>query len=298
MEAGGEPQPIGSGAFGVVLLVHDAQGLPYAMKTINLPMLKRGDRKLIGNEVAMLRLVTHPNVVRLADCFRDDTQHLYIICEFVDGGDLCQRINRQKLTGEHFSEECVMLWASQLVSALQALHQLRILHRDVKAENTLLTRTGVVKLADFGISVQLDPGRKARDVVGTPYYYCPEMCQGLSYDEKADVWSLGILLYELLELQLPYFADTVPEVMKKVLYGAKPILSATISEDARQLVADLLAKDPDKRPTMEAAAARPCLARHLDRLPTLLTTTQEASQPPTSDVPEEPEYEDDFEADG
>eukprot|EP00667_Euglena_gracilis_P016139 EG_transcript_16851 len=292
ISSNGDAERIGAGAFGNVLLVHDAKGVAHAMKAINLSSLKKSDRKLVRNEVAMLQLISHPNVVQLTDCFLNDMECLYIVCEFVDGGDLCKRIIRQKAAGERFQEGGVLLWLTQLVAALQALHGLRIIHRDVKAENVLVTKNDVVKLADFGVSVQLEPGRKARDVVGTPYYCCPEMCQGLSYDEKADIWSLGVLLYELLELQLPYFADTVPEVMKKVLYGAKPSLSTATSEAVRQLLDDLLTKAPEKRPTAEALAARPCLGPYFARLPALL-----ASPGTPDNVPEETEYEDDFEAD-
>jgi NIMA (never in mitosis gene a)-related kinase len=289
----GEPQCLGSGAFAKVLLLENADGQMCVSKQVNVPQLKKADRALIDNEVAILQQIDHPHVMRCFDTFTDPEGVLHIVCEYAAGGDLCQRIQCQKAKGYPFAEATVMNWFVQLCQALDCLHQKRILHRDLKAENVLLTVAGAVKLADFGVSVQLQPGRKARTVVGTPYYYSPEMCEGLSYDEKSDVWSLGILLYEIITFSLPYYSEVPKEVMKQIMYGPKPTLPDTVSTALAEIVAALLTKDINKRPMISEVLAMSYVQNFVGSDP--VGSPCVSPSPPKSPAAEEEEYEDDFE---
>jgi NIMA (never in mitosis gene a)-related kinase len=138
---------------------------------------------------------------------------LYIIMEYADGGCLGDRIKAQRASNRPFPEALVVSWLVQIALALKHLHDRKLIHRDIKADNVFLTSTNRVKIGDFGIAKDLDfTMQQAKTRIGTPFFLSPEICQNQAYDAKTDMWSLGVVLYELLTLQLPFVADSMEKL--------------------------------------------------------------------------------------
>jgi NIMA (never in mitosis gene a)-related kinase len=132
------------------------------------------------------------------------------------------------------------------------MHSKHILHRDLKPQNVFLTSTGMVKLGDFGISKCLDYSlAKARSVVGTPFYLSPELIQHIPYSYKSDIWSLGVLLYEMTTLKMPFEGRNLAMLAYRIQKGIYEKLSDCWSTDLKELIYSLLNVDPDKRPDIK-----------------------------------------------
>lgn len=159
----------------------------------------------------MLKNLNSPNVVSYKNSFCDK-RVLIIVMEYCDstfprihiiGGDLASAIKKKQSLGTRFSEDEIMHWFIQICVALNYIHSMRIMHRDLKSSNVFLTANNCVKIGDFGISKVLQGTLEAAvTVVGTPYYMSPEVCQNKPYTLKSDIWALGCLLYELCTLNV------------------------------------------------------------------------------------------------
>ena len=196
------------GAQGRVLLVqHNESGEKYVLKQI--PISEKNAAAAVG-EVNVLSRLSHPNITTLYDAWRAGSQ-LNILMEFADRGSLAEVIKTKQATGTLFDEDVVLDWLVQITAALRAMHALSILHRDLKAANVFLTSRNLIKVGDFGISKILERNDGlASTTIGTPYYLAPEVINGEPYGLKADVWSLGVLLYEMMALRKPFEAATSP----------------------------------------------------------------------------------------
>ena len=156
------------------------------------------------NEIRILASIDHPNIIAYKDAFFDDsTLTLCIVMELADGGDLQSKINSLKRDAKHIKEEDGWNIFFQMVIGLQALHQVKIVHRDIKCANIFLNKDGTVKLGDLNVSKIAKMGI-LKTQTGTPYYASPEVWQDKPYDKKSDIWSLGCVLYELLALNPPF----------------------------------------------------------------------------------------------
>ena len=143
---------------------------------------------------------------------------LIIIMEYCEVGDLSYHIKRKIKYGEYFNEWEIFNWFIQICFALEYVHARRVIHRDLKTQNIFLTGSLTIKLGDFGISRVLENSNAAAmTVVGTPYYMSPEACQSAPYTAKSDVWSLGIILYELCTLKHPFNADNLLGLVYKIV---------------------------------------------------------------------------------
>lgn len=121
---------------------------------------------------------------------------------------------------EYFTEDQVLNYFTQICLALKHCHDRKILHRDLKSQNIFLTKKNIVKLGDFGIARVLSNTRsKAKTVVGTPYYLSPEIIESMPYSFKSDVWSLGVLLYEICALCPPFNATSLHQLAQRIIKG-------------------------------------------------------------------------------
>lgn len=146
-----------------------------------------------------------------------------------------------------------------MVMAVMAMHNKNILHRDIKTQNIFMTSDNVLKLGDFGISRELDIDAKAQTSCGTPYFMPPEVCEGKSYDRKADVWSLGVILYELITLKKPFDSETIQDVLKKIIScDFEPVPNDT-DANLKILVSALLNKNHERRPDIFEVANIACV---------------------------------------
>ena len=148
--------------------------------------------------------------------------------------------------------------------AVMAMHNKNILHRDIKTQNIFITKKGILKLGDFGISRELETmNAKAQTSCGTPYFMPPEVCLGKPYDSKADVWAVGVILYELVTLQKPFESDTINGVLHKIVKCAYDSLPEDTDPNLKMLVVALLNKDYNKRPSIFEVANIPCVKKEI-----------------------------------
>ncbi|XP_068185071.1 serine/threonine-protein kinase Nek5 isoform X2 [Antennarius striatus] len=257
---------VGEGAFGKAFLVRDKRGgdRRCVVKQIDHRKMSVKEKEASQKEVTLLSKMKHPNIVTFVTSFQERGS-LYIVMEYCDGGDLMKRINLQR--GVPFTEEQIVDWFVQICLGLKHIHDKKVLHRDIKAQNIFLTNGGTrTKLGDFGIARILNHTMEmAHTCVGTPYYLSPEICESRPYNNKTDLWSLGCVLYELCTLRHPFEGISLRQLISKICGGRYPPVPAHYSSDLRQLVGHLFKVNPRDRPSVSSVLRRPLLQIHVSR---------------------------------
>ncbi|XP_040280184.1 ribosomal protein S6 kinase alpha-1 isoform X3 [Bufo bufo] len=237
---------LGQGSFGKVFLVRkitppDNNQL-YAMKVLKKATLKVRDRVRTKMERDILAEVNHPFVVRLHYAFQTEGK-LYLILDFLRGGDLFTRLSKEVM----FTEEDVKFYLAELALGLDHLHSLGIIYRDLKPENILLDEEGHIKLTDFGLSKEaIDHEKKAYSFCGTVEYMAPEVVNRQGHSHSADWWSYGVLMFEMLTGSLPFQGKDRKETMTLIL-KAKLGMPQFLSSEAQGLLRSLFKRNPINR---------------------------------------------------
>ena len=267
---------LGKGAYGRALLCRDVRHPDDGDDETALVVVKQVtslDAAQVleaTKEARILGRLDHPNVVAFYESF---TEHsvvegavLSIVMEFCDGGDLDGAIKRRKASGAPFGEAYVMRVFVQLLVALKYVHGLRILHRDIKPQNIFLTKSGLAKWGDFGVARSLaHSSSMARTQTGTPYYLSPEIFNDESYDAASDMWSFGVVLFELATLKLPFTAGSLGKLATVVLRGSPPVPHHA-SDDLKDLIGRLLCKRAAHRPSAKRLLRSSFVRDHARRL--------------------------------
>eukprot|EP00727_Mastigamoeba_balamuthi_P001023 m51a1_g10918 putative serine threonine-protein kinase nek1 (1353) ;mRNA; r:92813-97513 len=266
---------IGKGSFGTVFLVRERKtGAQCVVKEINVSALQPREQREAMNEIEVLKLLRHPNIIQYNEHFEENGM-LYIVMDYADGGDLYQAIQARR--GQYFPESTVLDWFVQICLALNHVHERRILHRDLKAQNIFLTKAGIVKLGDFGIARMLrNTIECAHTVIGTPYYLSPEICEEKPYNAKSDIWALGCVLYELTTLRHAFDANSINSLVSKILRGIYPPIPGHYSGDLRQLIGQMLKRVPSQRPSVRSILQKPFIRKRIENF---LTTTLKQELP-------------------
>jgi NIMA (never in mitosis gene a)-related kinase len=150
---------------------------------------------------------------------------------------------------------------------IKHIHDRKILHRDLKTQNIFMNQNGTVKIGDFGIARVLQHTYDcAQTAIGTPYYLSPEICQERPYNQKSDIWSLGCILYEMVTLRHAFDANSMKGLVLKILRGSYPQIPSHYSQDLKDLLADMLIKDPLKRPSMRKILEKEFLSKRISKL--------------------------------
>ncbi|XP_020804843.1 serine/threonine-protein kinase MARK2 isoform X3 [Drosophila serrata] len=238
---------IGKGNFAKVKLAkHLPTGKEVAIKIIDKTQLNSGSLQKLFREVRIMKMLDHPNIVKLFQVIETE-KTLYLIMEYASGGEVFDYL---VLHGRMKEKEARVKFR-QIVSAVQYCHQKRIIHRDLKAENLLLDSELNIKIADFGFSNEFTPGSKLDTFCGSPPYAAPELFQGKKYDgPEVDVWSLGVILYTLVSGSLPFDGSTLRELRERVLRG-KYRIPFYMSTDCENLLRKFLVLNPAKRASLE-----------------------------------------------
>ena len=181
-----------------------------------------------------------------------DKKHFCIVMEFCREGDLRRAIQIQRKKHEQFSEDIVIIWFGQLTSALKYLRSKKILHRDLKPANIFMASFHTLKIGDFGLSTVLERSSDmAQTNCGTVSYMAPEILRGQDYDEKADIWSMGCVVYELCTLQQAFSGGNIGVTITAIKKCAFKPIPESVHPEVAPFVAQILVKNPDKRPTAE-----------------------------------------------
>ncbi|XP_058796688.1 ribosomal protein S6 kinase 2 beta isoform X2 [Phymastichus coffea] len=236
---------LGQGSFGKVFLVRKTvgkdKGTLYAMKVLKKATLKVRDRVRTKMERNILVDVEHPFIVRLHYAFQTEGK-LYLILDFLRGGDLFSRLSKQLM----FTEEDVKFYLAELALALDHVHSLGIIYRDLKPENILLDTEGHIALTDFGLSKQPLDDTQTYSFCGTVEYMAPEIVNRKGHSFAADWWSFGVLMFEMLTGALPFQGSNRKETMTQIL-KAKLGMPQEISPEAQALLRVLFKRNPVNR---------------------------------------------------
>ncbi|CUM67578.1 uncharacterized protein PRCAT00005278001 [Priceomyces carsonii] len=212
----------GQGASGVVYLALSVKdsSQKFAIKQMDLNVQPR--KELIINEILVMKDSQHKNIVNFLNSYLIGTSDLWVIMEYMEGGSLTEVIenNESKLTEKQMATICL-----ETLKGLQHLHKKHIIHRDIKSDNVLLDSKGNVKITDFGFCAKLtDQRAKRATMVGTPYWMAPEVVKQKEYDEKVDVWSLGIMTIEMIEGEPPYLNEEPLKALYLIATNGTPKL--------------------------------------------------------------------------
>ena len=243
---------LGEGAYSVVLKVRrNYDNNIYALKKVKLLKLSDKEKNNALNEVRILASVKSSFVISYKEAFFDEKEScLGIVMEYADKGDLYQKITEYKKTAMLFEETDIWRILIQLIKGLKSLHDLKILHRDLKSANVFLFSDGSVKLGDLNVSKVAKKGLGYTQT-GTPYYASPEVWKDQAYNNKSDIWSLGCVLYEMITLHPPFRAENMEGLFNKVIKGKYKNIPNRFSNDLSEIVRLLIQVDPDKRPSCD-----------------------------------------------
>ncbi|KAL5022347.1 hypothetical protein ScPMuIL_001502 [Solemya velum] len=233
---------IGRGHFAVVKLArHVFTGEKVAVKVIDKNKLDEVSKAHLFQEVRCMKLVQHPNVVRLYEVIDTQTK-LYLILELGDGGDMYDYIMKHD---GGLTETIARKYFKQIVEAIAYCHRLHVVHRDLKPENVVFfEKLGIVKLTDFGFSNMFNPGKKLETSCGSLAYSAPEILLGDSYDPPAvDVWSLGVILFMLVGGCPPFQEANDSETLTMIM-DCKYHVPHHVTDTCRDLISKLLKRDP------------------------------------------------------
>mmetsp|Transcript_113841 Transcript_113841/g.179166 ORF Transcript_113841/g.179166 Transcript_113841/m.179166 type:complete len:763 (-) Transcript_113841:42-2330(-) len=245
-------KPLGKGKFSIVYMAKRlTDSSMCALKKINIfDIMVPKQREKCLKEVRLLQSLDHPNIVSFKESFIDNND-LFIIVEWAEKGDLKRLIRRAISMDIRFKDSEIWEYSRQLASALDHMHQKRIMHRDLKPANIFVAMDGSLKLGDLGLGRFFSSQTlEAFSKVGTPLYMSPEVLRGAGYDMRSDVWSLGCVLYELPMLRSPFKSEqqlSLYDLFVRISKGEYPPLPETVSQEFRELVGWTLALDSTKR---------------------------------------------------
>ena len=248
---------LGRGGMGAVYAAHDEDGSPAAIKVLSTGLGRdAGFRERFEAEIETLRKLKHPNIVRLFG-YGEENGVLFYAMELVDGRSLEDDIR----AGRKFRWEEVVRLGVKLCGALRHAHDRGVVHRDIKPANLLLTADDEIKLSDFGIAKLFGATgmTSAGGILGTAEYMAPEQADGRPVGHRADLYSLGAVLYALIASRPPFVGKSIPELLHMQRYATPEPLrrfSADVPEEIETIILQLLEKDPERRIANAVLVAR------------------------------------------
>ena len=258
-------EKLGDGAYSVVYKVRRKEDSQiYALKKVSLSNLSQKEKENSLNEVRILASVKSTFVIAYKEAFIDETdQSLCIVMEYADKGDLYQKITQFKKMGCLIDEVDIWRIFIQMTKGLKALHDLKILHRDLKSANIFLFSDGSAKIGDLNVSKVAYKGLGYTQT-GTPYYASPEVWRDEPYDMKSDIWSLGCVTFEMLALHPPFRAENMEKLYEKVIKCQYGKISERYSEDIKEIIKLLLKVKTKERPTCAQILKHPLVKKRLE----------------------------------
>lgn len=240
---------LGEGAFSVVIeAIKKDTDESYAVKVVTKSKLTKEDEVALKDEIAVLNELKHQHIIRLYEVF-EEPSYYYLVTEQMRGGELFDRIVSKSYYNEKEARDvCKILFES-----IGFCHSKSVAHRDLKPENLLLRaedNDSDIKIADFGFAKKVLTPNSLTTQCGTPGYVAPEILEGVPYDTKSDMWSLGVIIYILLGGYPPFIEQNQRELFRKIRKGQYEFHEeywGSVSDDAKNLISSLLTVDPAKR---------------------------------------------------
>ncbi|KAK0167566.1 hypothetical protein PV327_004946 [Microctonus hyperodae] len=244
---------IGKGNFAVVkMATHVVTKSKVAIKIIDKTKLSEENLAKIFREVHIMKRLRHRHIIRLYQVMETEKM-IYLVTEYAPGGEIFDHLVRN---GRMTESEARRIFR-QIVQAVHYLHQQRVVHRDLKAENLLLDADNNIKLADFGFSNEFTPGMPLSTWCGSPPYAAPEIFEGKHYDgPRTDVWSLGVVLYVLVCGALPFDGPTM-QMLRSVVISGKFRIPYFMSAECEKLIRHMLVVEPERRLSIVQILAHP-----------------------------------------
>ncbi|XP_023658460.2 serine/threonine-protein kinase Nek10 isoform X1 [Paramormyrops kingsleyae] len=258
---------LGSGAFGSVYKVRRQNGQNLlALKEVNLhnPAFGKDKRerdvsveKVVSELSVMKEQISHPNIVKYYKTFLE-SDRLYIVMELIDGVPLAEHLNSLKEKQQRFTEDRIWNIFIQMCLALRYLHiEKKIVHRDLSPNNIMLGESDRVTITDFGLAKQKEAGCELTSVVGTMLYSCPEIVKSEPYGEKADVWALGCILYQMAELRPAFYSSNTLALATQIVEAVyEPVQDGVFSTRVTDIIKWCLTPDADLRPDIVEISGR------------------------------------------
>ena len=239
---------LGKGSFGSVWLVKRKEDNNiYAMKRVTISGLGKKERENALNEIRLIASLNHKNIIGYKEAFYDEkSMTLNIVMEYADDGDLASKIKYNIKNHLVFEESTIWKLMIQLLEGLKYLNTKKIMHRDLKSANLFLTKNGVLKIGDLNVSKIAKLGMAVTQI-GTPYYAAPEIWQDKAYDYKCDIWSCGVIIYEIATLRTPFRGTSLNELYQNILHGSYTPISDRYSDDLHKIISHMLQVDPYRR---------------------------------------------------
>ncbi|KAA8908480.1 kinase-like domain-containing protein [Sphaerosporella brunnea] len=264
---------IGAGSMGKVKLAKEADsGEQVAVKIVPRQLIQTGNDPATGQpypprhdeskeirtarEAAIVTLLDHPYICGMRDVIKTNN-HWYMLCEYVNGGQMLDYI----ISHGRLKEKQARKFGRQIASALDYCHRNSIVHRDLKIENILISKTGDIKIIDFGLSNLFSPRAHLKTFCGSLYFAAPELLQAKQYiGPEVDVWSFGIVLYVLVCGKVPFDDQNMPALHAKIKRGAVDY-PQWLSNECRHLLSRMLVTDPKQRASLQEIMTHPWLMK-------------------------------------
>jgi len=219
-------------------------------------------------EIKILSRFRHPFIVGFFETFVDSIGNMNIVMQYMEGGNLADFLHERSLSipRGYLSDEEVADYLGQVTMALEYLHRNNIIHRDLKPDNILMNASKkILKVADFGISKEMEDSGPSKTFIGTSNYVAPEMYMGRSYDKTVDIWALGCVLYELTELERA-FSGCHAALVNNILKASYSKPKRCTNPILLQIMLDCLSVTPERRPKAKDILASPVVLVAIGRI--------------------------------
>jgi len=290
---------IGSGSFGEIYLGEKRGEGEAAVKVVDLNKMQ-DDLSLLITEIQILtkntcKYLLQSKKVEISDSSRTSGKNLlYILMPYFKNGDLAGEITRRRNTRAHYYQDTIVRYTHQIILGVDYLHSNNIIHRDLKPSNILITDRYNLKICDFNTSKILKiPEFKEKNLhtqIGTPFYMSPECVDNRKYNFKTDIWSIGCILYELMELEIAFNCNHIGRLLIKIHSGKHNKFNKALfyTRDLRQIVKKCVNKDENKRPNTLQLIEFPIFAnspftRHINTEELEINTLQSSIIPKSID---------------